>query len=96
MRSYQKTDQEKQEMLEAENRDRRKTGFDLMPTRDKGAGFVHNELGNPVLIEWHIAPEKKIEGVPYPHIPPTHFKLTINGQSALMDADEFRKSFRWV
>lgn len=92
MRTYQKTDQEKEEMLEAANRERRDTGFRKMEERDAGGHYVTPE----VLMEWHVPKDRRPDGVAYSNVPDGSFKLTINGQSAIIDAEEFRKSLRWV
>jgi hypothetical protein len=70
----------------------RKTGFDMMHTRDQG--YTH--LSNGVIFLWPVDRDKLPAGTVLPNIPEGHFKLVIGGKEYLFDADEFAKWTRWV
>ena len=79
------------EQLADKRRYHRGQGFKLMSVRDRG----WQELSNGAYIEWPTdAPLK--DYVPRRYIPAGHFVLTLGKESALFDADDFRKFLRWV
>lgn len=87
-----------QEMAEAERRATRRTGFDKMKERDAGWGDVRNYYEGKVSIEWNIegGQRKREDYEAFTTIPDGMFVLHIGDKSALLDAEEFRKLFRWV
>lgn len=84
------SDAEKADMAEAERRERRNSGLDLMQARDRGGA----RLSNGVIMEWHVDNRQPYQ--PYRNLPPGYFVLTIDGKSALFDTEEFKEHFRWV
>lgn len=85
-----KRDAEKAELAEAERRERRAVGFDLMHVRDQGGA----RLSNGAIMEWHVDNPEPYK--PYRNVPAGYFVLTINGEHALFNAEEFKEFLRWV
>ena len=96
MREYTKSEQEKAEILEAADKENRNSGFRMMHFRDAGGAKITDQLGGDVIMEWHVPKDRRPEGRPYTNIPDGCFRIIINGQAALIDAEEFRKQLRWV
>lgn len=69
----------------------RRDGFSMMKVRDLG----WNWFSNGALIEWNTA-RPLGDGEARTCVPKGSFILTIDGKKTLFDAEEFRKSLRWV
>lgn len=69
----------------------RNQGFSLMEIRDRG----WMEIANGAIVEWPTDTELT-EYVPRRIIPEGHFVINMGKESALFDADDFRKVLRWV
>lgn len=79
------------ELAANDRKEKRKTGFDMMPIRDRG----YKTLSNGVSILW---PTDR-EPAPYEakkHIDDGTFVLVIDGKEVLFDTDEFRQQLRWA
>lgn len=91
---------EKKELAEFERKRLRGTGYDMMKTRDRGWGKLHEDRcgGKDVTIEWHVDYEKS-EPMDYETktpIPVGKFLLTVGEERVLIDKQAFEKMFRWV
>ncbi len=95
MRQVTKTEQEKAEIEAAERKDFRKGGFDIMHDRDRSWGRIRNYEGGEVVMEWHVDSPLE-EGVPRNNLPDGMFRLIANGQSIIMEKEEFMRLLRWV
>lgn len=72
-------------------------GFAKMDERDSGGAVLRDyNAGGPVLIYWHVPPERREDGVAYQHVPEGMFSLKVDNKIIAFDAEEFRRWLRWV
>lgn len=93
MRKSKLTPEEAQAAEQAadQRKSKRSQGFSLMSVRDRG----WQELSNGAVIEWPV--DTPLEDfVPRRIVPDGYFLLTLGKESALFDADDFRRFLRWV
>ena len=80
------------EKAKDDRRRQRARGFKMMDVRDSG----WNRFSNGTEILWYVPEERREEGVAYMQVPDGMFVLKIGNKTALFDAEEFRRSLRWV
>lgn len=79
------------ELAANERREKRQTGFDMMPIRDRG----YKRLSNGVTILWPTD-RKPRDGEAITRVPDGNFVLIVDGKGILFDTDEFRQQLRWA
>lgn len=84
------------EKAKDERQQSRKRGFSKMRERDASHARIRNLAGQDVIMQWNIPDENRDEGVAYLNIPDGLFALKVGKETAVFDAEEFRRSLRWV
>lgn len=74
----------------------RKNGYSMMSQRDAGWSRLRDyNGGRSVVMQWHT--DRELEpGEIRANIPDGKFTLLVNGELVAFDAEEFRRSLRWV
>lgn len=79
------------ELAANDRKEKRKTGFDMMPIRDRG----YKRLSNGVTILWPTDRELE-DGETITRVPDGKFVLIVDGEYIPFDTDEFRQQLRWA
>ena len=86
----------KAEKAKDDRRISRNNGYSMMDQRDAPFARLHNFNGSDVIMEWHVPKEQREEGLGYSGISSGMFSLKIGKELVMFDAEEFRRSLRWV